>query len=377
MIHSAAVRSTVPCPPLPGSGRADVLHADPAAIVGRNTMSRCSTLIFLLFSLLLSSVAYADQLRLKNGDIITGEVVKKESDKVVFKTDYAGELEIAWTQIVSVDSEDAVRIVLTDERSMKGRIVPTGKGLAIIQSEQGKELARIKLADLLYINPSAEVSGVGITWTGNINLGGTFTQGNSDTGLLHFDAESVARRKRDRLTVGGIVNRGESEGFDTVFNSRVNGKYDYFLSRRWYAYVNAAGENDRFRDIRLRTSTGVGSGYQIFERPDLNLSLEGGLNYITEDYYVDEDESYPGGRWAVKYDQKIFGGGTQIFHQHEFLFGFLNGKNTLFFSKTGLRVPIAEAINATTQLNVDWAKEPSPGRESTDLALIFSLGYDW
>jgi putative salt-induced outer membrane protein YdiY len=107
------------------------------------------------------------------------------------------------------------------------------------------------------------------------------------------------------------------------------------------------------------------------------LSVEGGLNYIMADYYVDEDESYPGGRWALKYDQKIFGGDTEIFHQHEFLFGFLNGKNTLLFSKTGLRVPIAEHLKASTQLNVDWAKEPSPGREDTDLALIFSVGYDW
>lgn len=340
-------------------------------------MSRYSAAILLLLGLLLSPMACADQLRLKNGDILTGEVVRKESDRLVFSTDYAGELEIAWSEIASVDSEEALRIVLTDERSLKGRIVPAGKGRAIVQSEQGKELARIKLSELLYINPSAEVSGVGITWTGNINLGGTFTQGNSDTGLLHLDAETVARRKQDRFTVGGIVNRGESEGFDTVYNSRVYGKYDYFLSRRWYAYVNAAGENDRFRDIRLRTSTGVGSGYQIFEQPGLNLSVEGGLNYIMADYYVDEDESYPGGRWALKYDQKIFGGDTEIFHQHEFLFGFLNGKNTLLFSKTGLRVPIAEHLKASTQLNVDWAKEPSPGREDTDLALIFSVGYDW
>jgi putative salt-induced outer membrane protein YdiY len=348
-----------------------------AAIVGRIVMSRYMAAVLLLFGLLMSHIVWADQIRLKNGDILTGEVVKKESDKVVFRTDYAGELEISWSEVASLDSQEAVRIVLTDDRSMEGRLVPDGKGQAIVQTEGGKEMARIKLIDLLYINPSAEVSGVGITWTGNINLGGTFTQGNSDTSLLHFDAETVARRKRDRFTVGGIVNRGESEGFDTVYNSRVYGKYDYFLNRRWYAYVNAAGENDKFRDIRLRTSTGVGSGFQIFEQPGLNLSIEGGLNYITADYYVDEDESYPGGRWALKYDQKIFGGDTEIFHQHEFLFGFLNGKNTLLFSKTGLRVPIADRLKASTQLNIDWAKEPSPGRESTDLALIFSLGYDW
>lgn len=341
-------------------------------------MSRYFVVISMLASIvLLPQLALADQVRLKNGDVVSGEIIKKETDKLVFKTSYAGEISIAWKEIASLSSEEPLQIVLTDDSSMQGRLIPSGTGKASVQTEDGVKLAPIDLGKLLYINPSAEVAGVGTTWTGRINLGGAFTQGNTDTGLLNLNAETVARRKNDRFTLGAIVNRAESEGIDTQFNSRGYTKYDYFLSRQWYAYVNGAMENDRFRDIKLRTSTGVGSGYQVFERPDLNLSLEGGINYIDVDYYVDEDESYPGGRWALKYDQKVFSSDTQVFHQHEFLFGFLNGENTLFFSQTGLRVPLAKNLNASTQLNVDWAKSPSPGRKSTDAALIFSLGYGW
>ena len=53
-------------------------------------MSRYTAAIFLSLCLLLSNLACADQLRLKNGDILTGEVVRKETDKLLFKTDYAG-----------------------------------------------------------------------------------------------------------------------------------------------------------------------------------------------------------------------------------------------------------------------------------------------
>lgn len=343
-------------------------------------MSRYRGMLLLLFCLgLLPLQALADQIRLKNGDVLSGDIIKKETDKVILKTAYADNISISWTEVVSLRSDKPLQIVLTDDSSMKGRVLPAGNGKAEVQTRKGDHVAQIDLDKLLYINPSAEVSGVGITWSGRINLGGAFTQGNSNSGLLHFDAESVARRKHDRLTVGAVVNRAESEGIDTQFNSRGYTKYDYFVSRQWYAYVNGAAENDRFRDIQLRTSTGVGSGYQFFEQPDLNLSLEGGLNYVKVNYYddEDEDESYPGGRWAIKYDQRIFSGGTQLFHEHEFLFGFLNGKNNLFFSKTGLRVPIAKNLNASTQLNVDWAQSPSNGSEHTDTALIFSLGYGW
>lgn len=341
-------------------------------------MHRYVTIIlFVIVFFLPSASAWADEVRLKNGDVLTGEVVRKETDKLVFKTSYAGEVGIIWTQIASLRSDETLRIVMSDDSNLKGRIVPAGSGKANVTTEEGEDVAQIDLNKVLYINPSAEVAAAGITWEGNINLGGAFTKGNSDTGLLNFNAETVIRRKKDRFTLGAVVNRAKSEGEETQFNSRGFGKYDYFLSRQWYAYVNASAEHDRFRDIRLRTSTGAGSGYQVFERPDLKLSLEGGLNYITVDYYFDEDESYPGGRWAIKYDQKVFGGDTEIFHRHEFLFGFLNGENTLFFSQTGLRVPIAENLNASTQLNVDWAKSPPPGRKSTDASLIFSLGYGW
>jgi len=51
--------------------------------------------------------------------------------------------------------------------------------------------------------------------------------------------------------------------------------------------------------------------------------------------------------------------------------------NLLVFSQTGLRVPIAEGLNASTQLNVDYAGQPAAGRVKTDKTLLFSLGYGW
>ncbi len=38
----------------------------------------------------------ADEVRLKNGDKLTGQVVRMEEEKLVLKTTYAGEIAIAW-----------------------------------------------------------------------------------------------------------------------------------------------------------------------------------------------------------------------------------------------------------------------------------------
>lgn len=334
-------------------------------------------LVIILATSVFTSQVLADEIKLKNGDVLTGSIVKKETDKLIFKTSYAGDISIAWSEIVSLNSEAPVQIFLNDETIITGVIEKSEAGRVKIKTNRLESKTDIDLKELDYINPSAEVSGIGVAWSGNVNLGGAITQGNTDTSLIRVDAEAIARTKKNRFTVGGVVNRAKSNDIDTEYNSRGYGKYDHFLTKQWYLYTNATLENDRFRDINLRTSAGVGNGYQIYEQDDLNLAIEGGINYINVDYDQAEDDGYASGRWALRYDQKPLSGNVQLFHQHEVLFGLDDIAKTLVFTKTGLRVPIASSLNASTQLNFDYNNQPAAGREKLDKTLLFSLGYGW
>lgn len=328
--------------------------------------------------------AYGDEVRLKNGDLITGKIIKKETSVVVVETSYAGQINIQWSEIENIKSDEPVHLVLTDGSNLHGPLLDDEEGAASIelaQADVDKNLApeekEFDLREVRYINPTPDLTGEGVRWTGHVNAGGSLTEGNTDTTALHFDGETIARTLKNRYTLGGEFNRAEDHGEDTRFDSRARAKYDRFLTQQWYGYVNTSLENDRFRDLRLRRVAGVGSGYQIFETPNLNLSLEGGINHISEDYYTAEDESYPGLRWALRYDQLLFGSRVQLFHNHEALIGFQETNHLLFYSKTGLRFPLLFGLNASTQLNYDWDSDPADGREKADTALTFSLGYDW
>ena len=322
-------------------------------------------------------IAAADEIKLKNGDTITGTIVKKETDKLVVNTSYAGDISITWSQISSLNSTKPVNVVLIDQTTFTGLIEQSEPGRATIQTDESDAKTDIDLTELNYINPSPQVAGTGLDWKGRVNLGGAITQGNTDTSLIRADAEGIARTRNNRLTVGGIVNRAKSNNVDTEYNSRADLKYDHFLTKKWYLHANSSVENDKFRDIDLRTTVGVGSGYQVYEQDDLNLAIEGGLNYINVNYGVAEDESYPSGRWALRYDQKPFKTNIQVFHQHEILVGLDDFANTLIFSKTGLRVPVTEDINASTQINLDYNNQPAENRKKLDKTLLFSLGYTW
>src|SRR5271169_4757484 len=52
-----------------------------------------------LFMLLIACTAWADQVTLKNGDRVTGSIVKKDGNNLTVKSDLMGVVTIPWDQI--------------------------------------------------------------------------------------------------------------------------------------------------------------------------------------------------------------------------------------------------------------------------------------
>lgn len=228
-----------------------------------------------------------------------------------------------------------------------------------------------------YINAGAGIDVLGVRWKGRLNIGGSGNRGNSDTDTLHIDGEAVARQQRNRWTIQGSYDRSTDRDRLTARNGRLSGKYDLFISERWYGYALVAFEKDRFRDIDLRTTIGSGIGHQLVDTERMHLSLEGGLNYLRTDFDLAPDEEYPALRWATKYDQRLFGTEMQIFHNHEILSDLTDPEQTLIRLQTGLRLPLMQRLMATAQLNVDYDNAPASGKNKTDRVYLFTVGYRW
>ena len=71
------------------------------------------------------------------------------------------------------------------------------------------------------------------------------------------------------------------------------------------------------------------------------------------------------------------GGGAELFHSQE---GFWNLRDTREItkrSKTGLRMPLVASLNGVAQLNIDWIRNPAPGRGPIDSMLLLGIDYTW
>lgn len=324
----------------------------------------------------ITAVAQADEIIMQNGDRISGTVVSKQGDTLLFATPYAGELKILWHKVISLRTDKPVHIRLNDQNSIQAQVAPAGPGTVQLQ---GKELGTqdaIAISKIAQINPPKVATDAGVKVKGYINAGFELKQGNSDTEKLHLDTEVVARTKENRYTIGAEYNREKDQNTETVSNRLGYMKYDHFLREKWYLYANGSFKKDKFKDLNLRSTIGLGSGRQFWESDERNLSLEAGLTYVNDDFIVTTDNDYAALRWAIKYDQRFLKK-LQLFHEHEGLQGLESSGDVSIRSKTGIRVPIVDNLKATAQLNADWENNPAPGKEREDLTWLLSLGYHW
>jgi putative salt-induced outer membrane protein YdiY len=318
---------------------------------------------------------FADEVWLKNGDRLTGKVVSLEQGTLLFSTVYAGDISIKWEEVVNLKTEDPIKIVLSDETTVQGPVLPGAGGQVSVKAETLAEPVTADLASVKTINPKPPKPPISTTL--RINAGAGFATGNTDKEDIYADGEFVARTDSNRYTIGGMYRRAESDDVKTEDKTMGYMKYDHFFTKKWYAYANAAAEKDEFKDLDLRYTLGVGAGYQFMESERTNLSLEGGVSYVNENFIVADDNSFTAGRWGLRFDHFLLPKSLQYFLSHTGLQSLEDSEDLLLFTQTGFRVPFYKNLNFTAQMNWEYDKSPSPGKKESDYMYIFSIGYQW
>src|SRR3989442_13654999 len=83
---------------------------------------------FLVILGTLSTNVFADQLSLKNGDRLTGTIVKSDKDNLSIKTEFAGEVKVQWEAVEAISSNQPLFITLKDGQTVVGIVAtPDGK----------------------------------------------------------------------------------------------------------------------------------------------------------------------------------------------------------------------------------------------------------
>src|SRR5690349_7433192 len=108
--------------------------------------------------LILVSSAFADQITLKNGDRLTGTILKNDGEKLTMKTELAGDVTVPWEAVTGITTSEAVHIELKDGQRVVGALnmdngrinVSTAETGAVSASRESVRFIRSKAEQIAY-----------------------------------------------------------------------------------------------------------------------------------------------------------------------------------------------------------------------------------
>jgi hypothetical protein len=243
----------------------------------------------------LCSTVFADQIGLKNGDRITGTIVKSDAKTLVMKTDYAGELTVDWSAVQDMTSTQNLHVELKNGRTVVGPVTITEGKVQVgsqpsATAETPKEdvsVIRSDAGQLAYeksLHPRLMEG-----WNGGANVGFGLTRGNSQTKNLAIAFNAARPTLHDKLSLyaTSIYASNDAAGAtpSTTANANAGGiRYDHNLNPRLFAFVGGDFMGNGLQELDLRSVITGGLGFHLIKTPATTLDLLAGLNYTHESY---------------------------------------------------------------------------------------------
>ena len=332
-------------------------------------------------ALCVTALAHADSVVVRNGDLLSGTVRHMSSGSLTIESSYAGTVTLPWGEVATLTTDKPVILILKQaEAPERGVLEQSDSGSFLLQPQDASmPPQKIELSSVLFLNPTPSESGSGVEYKRHLNLAGSRTQGNSIGASAAFEGELDARAKTYRYALRGTANQTRIGGETVSSNWLLSGHHDRFvLDQKHFQYVRASAQRDRFRDIRLRAALGGGYGWQLIDSELTELSLRGGLDLVAVEHYgASGRDRYPALGWGIQFSHWLWQHRLKLFFDQDGYWGLGGSAEVTVRTRGGLRVPIAQGLVATAQLDVDWDRHPAPGVKPTDSTLMLGVGYEW
>ena len=337
---------------------------------------RCAVILIVAVS---ASLCLAGEVLLGNGDRLSGEVEKIIDGKLYFKSDLVGPVTIDMANVKTFSTDKADKIVLSDETVVNRQLTASDAGRVSLVGGSIIQGQDVKLTDITALNPPEKESP---RWKGSVSAGITSVHGNAKSETVQGSVSAGLRREKDRTTLGADYGRAKQEDPDTGAETtsedwwKLRGKYDYFLSKKFYSFLEGRYETDKVADLDRRVIGGVGVGYQWIESEGMNFSTEVGLANLSERFNDgtsnNEVSAQAGYHFDVKLNDRI------DFINDLTYYPSIQQYSDYFLTTTvELRASLVGNMFANFRTIFDYDTSPARGKGSTDVKHILGVGWDF
>lgn len=320
----------------------------------------------------------ADTVVMKNGDRLSGELVRQDNGRLKLKTAYAGTLEIDWEQVSDVKLDAPQEVLLDDgETVLSVTAVLREGGRLTLQQKSPSQPMTVNADRVKVIGPEPWELGEGHKFGGRASFALKNERGNTHKNEIDFDFELDYRRRWHRFESWGQLEYDTRSDIKTTDKWSFDNNYRRLFDGPWYASAWLFFKHDRFQDLHLRNLIGPALGYTVEESTARNLRGEVGVFRLHDKYYAAKDERYWGPGWYLDYDQLVWNELLQPYHKQYGIIATNGSNRRLWRSWTGIRIPLAEGFVASLEYEFEYDSEPVVETKTTDTTLRLKLGYQW
>jgi len=327
-----------------------------------------------------SATLFADQVTLKNGDRLTGTIVKSDAKSLVLKSEFAGDVTIQWDAVQEISSGEPLHVQVKDGKDLVGKVT-TSEGNLYVETSGGRVETPKDAVVLLRSEPEQAAYEKTLHpvllqgWTGGSNVGFALTRGNSQTKNLAVAFNAARKTLHDGLTLyaTSLYASNDAPGATpkTTANAIQGGlRYDRNLTPRFFAYGGADFQTDGLQDLDLRSVFGGGFGFHAVKSDTTTLDFLGGINYTREKYST-FTRSFPAGSAGEEFMHKLHGG--TVITQQMYIFPDLS--NTGEYRGTfnfGTVTKINKWMGWQNSFGDIYVSNPPVGKKQNDI--LFSTG---
>jgi Protein of unknown function, DUF481 len=262
-----------------------------------------------------------EELTLKNGDRLTGELLNSTGAEIKFKTELAGEVTVKWENVKELKSERDFAVVPKDlKEARNSAIVPQGaieigeKGIVVSpvsttkpEAKPGtnkgvaaaKEIPTSKIeavvGDAMYQKEIDKKIGFRSGWDGHITTGTSMIFSTQNSSLYQVDT-SLKRsiptvswlEPKLRTTIDLTLSAGKTTqpGTETTITNiyHVGGERDEYFSPRGYYLQVFSLDHNYSQGLVLQQKYGGGIGATLLKKKDAELDITTDLHYENQEF---------------------------------------------------------------------------------------------
>jgi len=317
---------------------------------------------------MLAFAAADDEVKLKNGDRLSGKVTGLAGGKLTIETAETGPVKVDWAQVVSVKTDAPLKVKLTTGETLEGKVLPGAEGRLKIETQGAAAPVEVDLPKVKAFNepPTA--------WHGKLSASGRATDGNTHTQSFLVAGAATRETEADLMLIKAIFQYGKTGSTLTQRNAYGIGKYQLKFTPELYGYVSEELLGDTFKDLSIGTITSAGVGYVWLKEAWIDLSTEAGIAYITNDFNVAPDETHLGAR-AAAYLRVALPLGFEVRDNFTIYPNFEHSQDFQFRNEGTLGTALGGGWDLLGGIITEYDRTPSPGLGRRDDTYFVGLGY--